>query len=207
MDDCLRKLGVSLQPENRERLSRYDALLRRYNPVLKMVKAEGDDLVVRHYADSFSGVRDMEKIASRYADPRIADLGSGAGLPGIPLALALPQYRFVLVERMQKRADFLRMCIESLDLGWVSVAGERLVLLKEKYEIVTCRAFHPFYDCEGEIASVLAPGGTVMLYKGRREKIDEEFRLVKGPWHFTAHAVSVPHLDAERALVTGTRIR
>ena len=205
MRQCREQMRVSLDDGQMEQLATYDGLLQRYNPEIKMCKAEGDDFIIRHYADSLVGVPLLAQVASHYHNPAIADLGSGAGLPGIPLAIALPHYRFVLIERMHKRADFLRLAVDACKLGNVSVLEQRLVEVKKRFTIVTCRAFHPFYDIEREVDSVLAEGGTLMLYKGRSETIREELDQVKGGWRFAVHPVTVPMLDAERALVIGTR--
>lgn len=205
MRQCLEAMHLALDEEQMARLATYDGLLQHYNPLIKMCKAEGDDFIIRHYADSLVGVPFLQTIAAHYHHPVIADLGSGAGLPGIPLAIALPQYRFVLIERMQKRANFLRQAVSACHLSNVSILEERLVEVKNRFTIVTCRAFHPFYDIAREVDSVLAEGGTLMLYKGRSETIREELDQVKGGWRFVVHPVRVPMLDAERALVIGTR--
>lgn len=205
MRDCLQQMGVSFTEEQMRKLAEYDRLLLAYNPSFKMVKAEGDEFVIRHYADTLAAVPMFKDVFAKYKNPVVADLGSGAGLPGVPLSIAFPDIRFVLVERMEKRANFLRMVIRCAGLSNARVEERRLVEVKDHYDIVTCRAFHPFYDIESEVDSVLAPGGTVVLYKGRRESINEEFSQVKGAWHFTAKSLKVPYLDAQRAVLVGTR--
>jgi 16S rRNA (guanine527-N7)-methyltransferase len=112
-----------------------------------MVKAEGDDFIVRHFADSLAGLPTLKALAKGYQDPTVADLGSGAGLPGIPLAIGLPSVRFALIERW-------RACPVPAD-GHPGVPfGQRPGGLQAalrggaQYEIVTCRAFHPFNESE-----------------------------------------------------------
>lgn len=205
MRDCLEKEGVSFSQEQMDKLARYDGLLEKYNPALKMVKASGDDFVIRHYADCLVAVPEFLKLVATFSDPTIADLGSGAGLPGIPLAIAMGDVRFALIERMEKRADFLRTAIDVLQLDHVRVVESRLQEVEEKYEIVTCRAFHPFYDVEDAVSSILSEQGVVVLYKGRTETINEEFAKVGNRWRFTGVHVQVPGLDAERALCIGRR--
>lgn len=205
MESCLKEEGVLFSAEQMVKLASYDTLLRRYNPLLKMVKAEGDEFIVRHYADSLVAVNTLSRLLKGRQEPTVADLGSGAGLPGIPLAIAFPSVRFALVERMEKRADFLSLVVRVAGLSNVRVVRSRLREIEERYEIVTCRAFHPFYDIEDEVSSVLAPGGAVMLYKGRAETIEKEMAQVRGQWTFNAFHVHVPFLDAERVLCVGRK--
>jgi 16S rRNA (guanine527-N7)-methyltransferase len=202
---CLSMLHLSFSEEQVGQLVRYYGLLERYNPTLKMVKAEGDDFIVRHFADSLSGLPTLSNLASGYKDPAVADMGSGAGLPGIPLAIGMPSCRFSLIERMEKRADFLEFAIKACALHNVDVVCRRLCEVDRQYEIITCRAFHPFYDIEDEIDPILKRGGVVMLYKGREEVFKEELSHLKRPWEFTTVKLSVPFLDAERSLCVGRR--
>lgn len=205
MDSCLEAEGLSFDDGQMKKLSTYDELLRQYNPSLKMVKAEGDEFIVRHYADSLVAVSTLRPLSRMYEKPTIADLGSGAGLPGIPLAIAMPEVRFSLVERMEKRASFLRTVVGRLHLGNVEIVCQRLQEVEKKYEIVTCRAFHPFYDIEDEVDAVLRDDGIVVLYKGREEVIQDELAQVRGDWTFRTLPVKVPFLEAERALCIGKR--
>jgi len=205
LDTCLEGLGLSFTEGQKAQLGSYYALLEAYNPVLKMVKAEGDEFVVRHFADSLSAVPTLSGLASAYKEPVIADLGSGAGLPGIPLAIALPQYRFALIERMEKRARFLELAVSDCHLANVQVVCKRLCEVEQTYEIVTCRAFHPFYDVEEEVLPILKQGGVVMLYKGREEVFKEELSQLKHPWRFSTVKLAVPLLEAERSLCVGRR--
>ena len=79
--------------------------------------SDHDELVTRHILDSLSAAQNIKKIAEKIGpDVKIADIGSGGGLPGIPLAAAFPQFNFVLVERMAKRCAFLENCAAILGL-------------------------------------------------------------------------------------------
>ncbi|MFA6845815.1 MAG: 16S rRNA (guanine(527)-N(7))-methyltransferase RsmG [Sphaerochaetaceae bacterium] len=202
---CLEQMELSFSDEQMLQLENYYKTLEYFNPLLRMVKADGDDFIVRHFADSLVAVKTLQDIAKGYEKPVIADLGSGAGLPGIPLAIALPSCRFVLVERMEKRVDFLLTVLAACKIGNATVLNRRLCEVAEKFEIVTCRAFHPFYDVESEVDSVLADGGTVMLYKGRMEVLQYELGQLKGDWKFDLQSVKVPYLDAQRTLCIGRK--
>ena len=109
LDSSLQSLGIAFDSDQMIQLNAYIAELELWNPTYKLVGAEGEELITRHIIDSLSSVPVMEELLhSLGPDAEIADLGSGAGLPGIPLAIALKDYRFTLVERMGRRVGFLR---------------------------------------------------------------------------------------------------
>ena len=98
----------------------------------------------------------------------VADAGSGAGFPGIPLALVLPQTRFTLLESTQKKARFLESAVRELKLPRVEVCAERAEewLNTHHVAIVTARAVAPLNRAASLFAPSLRGGGRVLLYKG-----------------------------------------
>jgi 16S rRNA (guanine527-N7)-methyltransferase len=135
--------------------------------------------------------------------PRIADVGSGAGLPGIPLAAALPGARFTLIERMGRRAGFLRNTLAVLGLGNAEL--EELEMEKAgpgRFDLICFRAFRPLEPrLLRSLLRLLAPGGILAAYKGRREAVDAEMEAVgwAGPWDCLP--CPVPGLGEERHLL------
>jgi 16S rRNA (guanine527-N7)-methyltransferase len=135
--------------------------------------------------------------------PRIADVGSGAGLPGIPLAVALPGVRFTLIERMGRRAGFLRNTLAVLGLGNVEL--EEMEMEKAgpgRFDLICFRAFRPLEPrLLRSLFRLLAPGGVLAAYKGRREAVDAEMAAAgwTGPWD--CPACPVPGLEEERHLL------
>jgi 16S rRNA (guanine527-N7)-methyltransferase len=114
--------------------------------------------------------------------PWVCDIGSGAGFPGLPLAAALPSARFVLVERMEKRADFLRRCITAMGLANVTVEQCRAEdAAKGRFDVAVFRALHPLSDRKtlGTLLSLIKSGGVLAAYKGRAATINEELAVVK----------------------------
>ncbi len=177
------------------RLCRYIAEIELRNPSHSLVGTDSRrELIKRHILDSLAplGIFDrLLKEKSRDTIPRIADVGSGAGLPGIPLAIALPETNFTLIERMGRRADFLRHAREALELSNVTIIEDELekfahnMIVKnraagENFALVTFRAFRPF---EPKIVKGLfrlcSGGGTIAAYKGRRVKIEEEISTLE----------------------------
>jgi 16S rRNA (guanine527-N7)-methyltransferase len=201
LENGLARMGLAPDSEKVVLLERYIKELELWNPRYGLVNAEGDDLVIRHILDSLAGVKTMQGLAPAV----VADIGSGAGLPGIPLAIMLPHIRFHLVERSGKRTGFLRNIILTLGLTNVSVIEETMEKLTDRYEVVTFRAFSPFQnDLMKYLKKILCEDkGTVLAYKGRRELIDKELAsLEEDPIRETSIVnVDVPFLDEERHLV------
>lgn len=201
LENGLARMGLEPDAEKVTLLERYIEELELWNPRYGLVNAEGDDLIIRHILDSLAGVKTMQGLAPSV----VADIGSGAGLPGIPLAIMLPHIRFHLVERSGKRTGFLRNIILTLGLNNVSVIEETMEKLTDRYELVTFRGFSPFQNSlMKHLKKILCEEkGTVLAYKGRQEQITEELEGLKDDpvREISTIAVDVPFLDEERHLV------
>ncbi len=194
-----------LDPTAIGRLCRLYDEISLFNPSYGLVNAEGRDLVVRHILDCLApyGIF-RENVESR--DIRMADLGSGAGLPGLVIASAFPQWRIDLVERMGRRAGFLLNSVAALGLNAnVKVVKKDLSEVHNQYDVVTFRAFRQFKDIISDLDRILAPGGTIFAYKSSDENIEEELAVVKSyeGCSFEASRVEyqVPMLDAKRQML------
>ncbi len=194
----LRRLGIDCPPERLEALERYRLELELWNRRYGFVKASGSDLVVRHFLDSLAGLPVLARLPRR----TVLDVGSGAGFPGLPLALFLEDSRVLLLERSARKAAFLANVAALLGLGNVRVLEQDLRRLEERFELVTFRAFSPLARELPGLRRVLAPGGVIAAYKGRRERIEEELREA-GAAAGGAEVVrlEVPFLEEERHLV------
>jgi 16S rRNA (guanine527-N7)-methyltransferase len=163
-----------------------------------------EDLAVRHILDSLAPLGVIRQLLREGPSQALADLGSGAGLPGIPLAIALPEVQVTLIERMGKRAGFLRNTLAFL--GLKNAALEETETEKApggRFGLVTSRAFMPLTtDALKTMLRLLMPGGTVTAYKGRKEKIEEEQNAARKQYpHWEIFPCPVPFLDEERHLV------
>ena len=174
------------------------------NPSYGLVNALGEDLVVRHILDCLAPVplmRGMDREGLR-----MADLGSGSGLPGLVLASVFPDWDISLVERMGRRAGFLRNTIAVLGMSsYVKVVQKDLSEVRDSYDMITFRAFRHLQDIISDIDRILVPGGKVFSYKSGDPNIGEELEVLRqyGGCAFS-HEVTdyrVPMLDAQRRML------
>jgi 16S rRNA (guanine527-N7)-methyltransferase len=206
-DDILGKglvaLGLPGEGDLRERLSRYLAEIERLNPALGLVGASGDELIVKHILDSLAPIGIIRGLLGRRLRPRIADLGTGAGLPGVPLALALPEAEVALVDRMTRRTDFLRSLLELLPLPNAEVIEAQVEHARGSYDLVTFRAFRPFERKLFKRVFALCDGdGAVLAYKGKADRARSELPQIEGLYTSAEIVpVNVPFLAEERCVV------
>ncbi|MDY4609650.1 MAG: 16S rRNA (guanine(527)-N(7))-methyltransferase RsmG [Sphaerochaetaceae bacterium] len=207
-------LGLVFDDDQFRRLFAYLDEIELWNPTYRLVGAEGDELVVKHLLDSLSAVSVIRDVIRKkgWDACRFCDVGSGAGLPGIPLAIAFPDMPFTLVERMGRRVGFLRNALAVARLAQrVEVVQADVSEVKKEFDLVTFRAFHPLQDVIKDIGSILAESGVVCAYKSREENVQRELSAVEGlvrrgaggsasGWVSDLVPVEVPFLDAQRML-------
>lgn len=177
------------------RLLDYLALLVQWNRAYNLTAIrDPQEMVVKHLLDSLS--------IAPFVQGRVADIGTGPGLPGIPLALNDAGLRVSLVETAGKKARFLREAVRQLGLHQVTVHDCRAEDVPEsgQHDQLIARALA---SLEGILAfggHLLKPGGRLLAMKGRAP--DEEIAaLPSGYRHLATHPLTVPGLDAERHLV------
>jgi 16S rRNA (guanine527-N7)-methyltransferase len=198
LEQGIEEMGLTVPKGAVDILLAYLAQIERWNPSLGLVGA-CDDLVARHLLDSLSGV---PLFASLPAGARILDLGSGAGLPGIPLAVALPGHRFILVERSTRRGAFLDRCVADLALGNVRVVARDLRELREAVDAVTLRAVSPLTPEFLQETGILDRAPLLVAYKGKYTRAREEGEAVSALYgSLEILPVRVPYLEGERHLV------
>lgn len=185
--------------------------------------SDRDELVVRHIFDSLSAFPELVKLCEKLNDNRtdiaqlfvIADIGSGGGLPGIPLAAAfrlccqenkvLENFRFELVERMEKRCSFLENCAAILGLKNVTVVNSEAERVDEgAYDLITFRAFRPLdKKMTKTLLRIVKDKGYLCAYKAKQENIKEEMAAITSLVPaYDVQPLKVPGLeDSERNLV------
>jgi len=189
-------------PFNVEQLAKLDVFLQeleRWNKVYGFVKAAGRQLIIRHVLDSLSAWRKISTLARR---AQVVDVGSGAGFPGIPLAVFLADSRFTLLEPSAKKAAFLRNVAILAHLDNVEVEEARLEDVQRCFDLVVFRAFTPLHREIDALRRILDPGGVIIAYKGKRARILEEIdKAGIALEQVLIEAVEVPFLSEERHLV------
>ncbi len=200
IEKYLLELGVDKREEKALLLEKYVDEIMLFNPSLKLVGAkERDEIVFRHIFDCISGWEVFFSLTEK--GDRIADLGSGAGLPGIVLSILFPDRDFILIERMSRRVGFLLTLIAALRLKNVTVVDKDISQIKERFSLLTCRAFHPLEDVIKDIVPLSDKG---IFYKGTEKSIHGELTALAAlPYSFTRHIipVRVPTLNEERNIV------
>ncbi len=197
--------SLGLDPAFSPPLLEYLALLVRWNRAYNLTAVRDPrEMVDKHLLDSLA--------MHAYVDPllasggALADLGTGAGLPGIPLAIVKPGLRVTLVESNGKKARFMREALRQLVLPQVRVAESRIESLDEPgaYAAITARALATLPLIVELGGHLLEPGGRLLAMKGV-DPVDEIAALPPG-WTLTASdRLRVPGLGAERHLVVVQR--
>ena len=186
-------------------LNSYAAEIERRNETLGLVGSRSRrDLMIRHILDSLSPLDILRGLMRGMGGAvEIADVGSGAGLPGIPLAIALPDCRFTLIERKTRRSVFLRNTLAVLGLPNAAVEEREMEKAPRfRFDLIVFRAFRPLEPAilRG-LFRLLRGNGVLAAWKGRREKIEAEMGAVQamvGSWE--AIPCPVPFLEEERHL-------
>ena len=166
--DLLRQKGI-YSPELVEKLDAFcDEVLETNRSFNLTAITERDEFYAKHFVDSLAGY-DFVKDANT-----VCDVGSGAGFPGIPLALACPKTRFDLVDSLRKRVDFINTCTKKLNLANCSAfharAEEFCASHRESYDVCTARAVSSLATLAELCAPLVKVGGTFVAYKGRTLK-------------------------------------
>ncbi len=210
--DGLKKCGIpeSAAEPLAQKMEAYIKEIILFNSAYNLTNtSDRDELVIRHIFDSLAAWSKIAELAGTASV--IADIGSGGGLPGIPLAAAfslLPDFaslRFELVERMEKRCAFLENCAAILGLKNVTVVNSEAERLPEAaYDLITFRAFRPLdKKMTKTLLHIVKPEGYLCAYKAKAASIKEEMDAILSliP-EYQVQPLNVPGLeDSERNLV------
>jgi 16S rRNA (guanine527-N7)-methyltransferase len=190
----LAALHLRLDDNAIARLLDYVELLQRWNATYNLTAVRDPaEMVTRHLLDSLA-------ILPYVTGETLADLGTGAGLPGIPLAIAAPERRVVLIDSNGKKARFLREAVRRLGLVNAEVVEGRVESVEEFFDCITARAFTSLAEMLAWGGHLLAPDGVWLALKGRFPQdeaaaMPDDFRIDR------TIRLDVPGLDADRHLV------
>jgi 16S rRNA (guanine527-N7)-methyltransferase len=192
----LAELGLALGNGAREKLHAYLALLIKWNRTYNLTAIRDPlRMVTHHLLDSLAVLPELPA-------GTVADVGSGAGLPGIPIALAEPQRAVTLAEAIEKKSAFLRQAVIELGLANAEVHHGRAESWQPqaRFAVVISRGFAELADFFTACRHLIAPGGVLAAMKG----VYPDDELARLPATFKAcevRVLRVPLLDAERHLV------
>jgi len=195
LDTGLAELDLPLPEGVRERLLDYVALLDKWNHTYNLTAVrEPEAMVTQHILDTLA-------ILPHLPGGSMADIGSGGGIPGLPIAIAQPKRKVTLVESNQKKAAFLRQAVIELAPGNVEVVEGRVESLAGRtFDVLISRALSDLPEFTQMAGHLLAPGGSMVTMKGLYPH--EELAGLGQPWSVRdVIALRVPGLDAARHLV------
>lgn len=202
--DAAAVLGVPLGDSQIDALLGHLALLAKWNRTYNLTAVREPAAMFHHHLlDSLAVVSPLTRhITDRQIKaPRLLDVGSGAGLPGLVLAITLPQLQVTCVDAVGKKASFMRQAAAELQLKGVQVAHARVEELDlTPFDIITSRAFASLDDFTRLTGHLLAAGGCWMAMKAKVP--DDEIRALRAETEvFHVEHLTVPGFHAERCLI------
>jgi len=192
--DGLAELGIALPDAVQRQLLAFRDLLLKWNKTYNLTALRDPDQAISHH------LLDSLAILPHVGSGPLLDVGSGGGLPGIPLAIARPELAVAMVDTVQKKASFLQQASIELGLKNVTVHHARVEEMQGQYAQISSRAFADLGLFVSLTRHLLAPGGRWLAMKGVRP--DDEIAAL--PADITVEAIislTVPGLEAERHLI------
>ena len=194
----LQALVIDLPETAMAKLLAYVDLLVKWNGTYNLTAIRnGDEMVTQHLLDSLSILVYLKAVKN------LADIGSGAGLPGIPLAITRPDLQVTLIDSVQKKSAFQQQAKIDLGLGNLRVYSGRVedFMPQEKFDAVTARAFSNLSNLASSAGRLLNQGGRIYAMKGVLPQ--QEIDALPADWHVAStEPLQVPGLNAERHLLT-----
>ena len=193
-------LGLSLSADQQQRLLDYVALIQKWNKVYNLTALRDPaDMLTHHLLDSLTAVAPLTRHTQGQA-MRVLDVGSGGGLPGVVLAICMPELKVTCVDTVAKKAAFVQQVAATLKLPNLRGIHARVESLTDPYAVICSRAFASLPDFVTWSRSALAEGGVWMAMKGKPPQ-DEIAALPPGVQVFHVEPLAVPGLDVERCMV------
>jgi len=200
------RLGAALDGSQIEQFETYAALLQLWGKKINLTSRRSEEeIVVYHFLDSLAGLQVLPP-----AELRLADIGSGAGFPGLPLKIAMPAIRLSLLESSHKKISFCREVVRKTGMEDVSFIEERAEEAAragrylQAFDWIVTRAFRAGAEALRLVHPFLAPGGSCALYKGEpgeQEMVALEKEVSRHRLALQDRPVQVPFLDASRRLL------
>jgi 16S rRNA (guanine527-N7)-methyltransferase len=194
------ELGLSLSDAQFEQLLGYLALIQKWNKVYNLTAVrDPQEMLTHHLLDSLTAVAPLRR-HTQGQPARVLDVGSGGGLPGVVLAICMPELNVTCVDTVAKKAAFVQQVAVSLKLPNLRGLHARVESLTDPYQLICSRAFASLPDFVNWSRPALAERGVWMAMKGKRPQ-DEIDALPEGVQVFHVEPLAVPGLDVERCMV------
>ena len=193
-------LNLDLSDEQIQRLLDYMALIQKWTKVYNLTAVRDPaDMLTHHLLDSLTAITPLSRHTQ--GQPRkVLDVGSGGGLPGVVLAICMPELNVTCVDTVAKKAAFVQQVAVSLKLPNLRGIHARVESLTDPYDVICSRAFASLPDFVTWSRSALAEGGVWMAMKGKHPQ-DEIDALPADVKVFHVEPLTVPGLDVERCMV------
>ena len=206
-------LGLTLDDRQCQRLLAYGALILKWNKVYNLTALRDPALVMTHHLlDSLSVIVPLQRMrpAIPGARQRLLDVGAGAGLPGVVIAILRDDIEVTCVDAVAKKAAFVQQVAVELKLPNLRGLHARVELLTGSYDIVSCRAFASLVDFYQGSLRLLDAQGVWLAMKGKLPEaefaeLQQQATLNQGVDVFHVEHLQVPGLDAERCIVWARR--
>jgi 16S rRNA (guanine527-N7)-methyltransferase len=193
-------LGLSLSEEQVQRLLDYLVLIQKWNKVYNLTALRDPaDMLTHHLLDSLTAVLPLTR-HTQGQSAKVLDVGSGGGLPGVVLAICMPELQVTCVDTVAKKAAFVQQVAVSLKLPNMRGLHARVESLTDPYQVICSRAFASLPDFVTWTRSTLAEGGVWMAMKGKHP-LGEIEALPADVKVFHVELLTVPGLDVERCMV------
>lgn len=193
-------LGLHLSDGQAQRLLDYMALIQKWNKVYNLTALRDPaDMLTHHVLDSLTAVAPLTRHTQGQAI-RVLDVGSGGGLPGVVLAICMPELNVTCVDTVAKKAAFVQQVAATLKLPNLRGIHARVESLTDPYEVICSRAFASLPDFVAWSRSALKEGGVWMAMKGKHPQ-DEIDALSADVGVFHVEPLTVPGLNVERCMV------
>ncbi len=193
-------LGLGLSDAQIQHLLDYMALIQKWTKVYNLTAVRDPaEMLTHHLLDSLTAVAPLAR--HTHGQPvRVLDVGSGGGLPGVVLAICMPELNVTCVDTVAKKAAFVQQVAVSLKLSNLRGLHARVESLTEPYQVICSRAFASLPDFVTWSRSALAEGGVWMAMKGKHPQAEID-ALPADVQVFHVEPLTVPGLDVERCMV------
>jgi 16S rRNA (guanine527-N7)-methyltransferase len=197
------QLGMELTHAQIEALLQYLALVAKWNRVYNLTAVrDPQEMLSHHVLDCLAMIAPLQRHLSQQglASVELLDVGAGAGLPGVVIAVCCPMIRVSCVDTVAKKAAFVQQVAATLGLTNLQGLHARVERLQQRYDVVTARAFASLVDFTAWSVSSLNEQGVWLAMKGRHPQQELE-QLPASVEVFHVEQLQVPQLDAERCVV------